>query len=123
MTNEQALALRPLDPVYVKRFHREGQVVRIHAAKQIAVVNVGMLEVEVPFNGLALPPQRVAPRPPAPTQPPAAATPAPAAEQAPADPDGSGTDVVMPPPADTPVETPPPREPQADAPPPAGEGG
>lgn len=71
MTAEQVLALRPLDPVYVKRFRREGQVVRVNPAKQIAVVNVGLLEVEVPFDGLALPLTAE----PAGAQPPAAAKP------------------------------------------------
>ncbi len=65
LTDEQVAALGAGDSVYVKRFHRVGRVVRIAAAKKVALVDVGMLEVEVPFNGLAgLPPRpEAAPRP------------------------------------------------------------
>ncbi len=46
-------ALKPNDSVYVKRFHREGTVVRVEADKRVVIVSAGVLEVEVPFNGLA----------------------------------------------------------------------
>ena len=55
MKPEQAAALKPLDTVYVQRFQREGRIVRIVPAKKLAVVDMGLLEVEVPFDGLALP--------------------------------------------------------------------
>jgi hypothetical protein len=43
--------------VYVKRFHREGRIVRVIPAKKLAMVQVGAMEIEVPFGGLAkLPP-------------------------------------------------------------------
>jgi hypothetical protein len=69
---EQAAALQPMDAVYVKRFHREGRVVRVKAAKQLVVVNVGLLDVEVPFDGLAQLPKREAPKPPEKKKPKAA---------------------------------------------------
>jgi len=52
LTDEQAAALKPLDSVFVKRFHREGRVVRVKPGKKTVVITVGMLEVEVPFDGL-----------------------------------------------------------------------
>lgn len=52
LTDEQAAALQPGDRVYAKRFHREGTVVRVTPAKRLAVVSVGLLEVELPFDGL-----------------------------------------------------------------------
>lgn len=55
LTDEQAATLRPGDRVYAKRFHREGTVVRVAPAKRLAVVNVGLLEIELPFEGLAAP--------------------------------------------------------------------
>jgi DNA mismatch repair protein MutS2 len=55
LTDAQAAALQPGDLVYAKRFHRQGRLVRVHAAKKLAVVSVGLLEVEVPFSGLAMP--------------------------------------------------------------------
>lgn len=58
LTPEQVLALSPGDRVIVKRFHREGTLVRINAEKKLAVVNVGLLEVEAPFDGLAQKPPR-----------------------------------------------------------------
>jgi DNA mismatch repair protein MutS2 len=64
LTPEQAAALKPLDAIYVNRFHREGQVVRVNPAKNLAIVSVGMLEMEVPFSGLAVPPSPDRPRPP-----------------------------------------------------------
>lgn len=66
LTDEQAAALQPLDHVFVQRFRRVGRIVRVVPHKKLAVVDVGMLEVEVPFEGLALPsaPKRP-PRPPA----------------------------------------------------------
>ncbi len=56
LTEEQVAALQPEDTIYVRRFHREGRLVRLKPAKQIAIVNVGLLEVEVPYSGLGLPP-------------------------------------------------------------------
>lgn len=52
---ESAKSLRPGDRLYVKRFHREGFLVRINAEKRIAIVAMGVFgEVEAPFSGLAL---------------------------------------------------------------------
>lgn len=63
LTAEQARLLQPQAAVYVKRFHREGRIVRVHETKGVAVVSVGALELEVPFDGLALPrDDRPAPR-------------------------------------------------------------
>ncbi|MBU0638484.1 MAG: DNA strand exchange inhibitor protein [Planctomycetes bacterium] len=82
LTDDQAAALRPGDTVYAKRFHREGTVVRIKLARKMAVVTVGVLEIEAPFDGLALPPQHQEkpPRPPR-KNPPVAAQPRMAAQQ------------------------------------------
>lgn len=55
LTDEQALALQPGDAVYVKRFHRLGSVVRVNPHKRVVLVSVGLLEVEVPFDGLEQP--------------------------------------------------------------------
>jgi len=66
LSDEQALALKPMDPVYVQRFRRAGRVVRVTPAKKLVLVDVGLLEVEVPFDGLALPAAPKAPRPPHP---------------------------------------------------------
>ncbi|MCK4341925.1 MAG: DNA strand exchange inhibitor protein [Phycisphaerae bacterium] len=66
LTEEQATALQPMDPVYVQRFHREGRVVRLKLSKKLAIVNMGLLEVEVPFDGLAFPPQPKRPQKPRP---------------------------------------------------------
>jgi DNA mismatch repair protein MutS2 len=55
LTPEEAAALQPLEEVYVKRFHRAGRVVRVKTGKQLVLVSVGLLEVEVPFDGLARP--------------------------------------------------------------------
>ncbi len=55
LTTEQAAALQPLDTVFVRRFHREGRVVRIKPGGKEVVVSVGMLEIEVPLSGLARP--------------------------------------------------------------------
>jgi DNA mismatch repair protein MutS2 len=77
LTEAEINALQFGDRVVVKRLHREGRVVRVESAKQVAFVSVGAFEVEVPFDGLALPERsakRVA-RKPAPrrAEPPAAA--------------------------------------------------
>jgi DNA mismatch repair protein MutS2 len=77
LTQEQIDALQPQDAVYVTRFHREGRVVRLNHAKQIAIVDMGLLEVEVPFHGLAIPAPALEPAetprpetpPPTPDQP------------------------------------------------------
>ena len=63
LTEQQAIALQPLDPVYVQRFRRMGRVKRVIAAKKLVVVEVGHLEVEVPYDGLAHPPTPKAPPP------------------------------------------------------------
>jgi DNA mismatch repair protein MutS2 len=63
LSDQQIAALQPDDTVYVRRFHREGRLVRLKLAKQLAIVNVGLLEVEVPYDGLALIPKPE--RPPA----------------------------------------------------------
>ena len=55
LTDEQAAALGAGDSVFAKRFHRDGTIVRVDAEKRLAVVTVGLLEVEVPFSGLAAP--------------------------------------------------------------------
>lgn len=55
LTEADANALESGDRVVVKRLHREGRVVRVEPAKKVALVSVGRFEVEVPFNGLALP--------------------------------------------------------------------
>jgi dsDNA-specific endonuclease/ATPase MutS2 len=53
----QAIArLRPGDKVCVRRFEREGTVVRVHLHKQTALVVVGALEFEVPLAELRIPP-------------------------------------------------------------------
>lgn len=44
--------LRPGDKVHVQRFDRPGQIVRVLLHKQLAVVNVGAMEVEVPLREL-----------------------------------------------------------------------
>ena len=53
MTDEQASKLEAGEHVYVKRFHREGVIIRVVPEKKVAAVSVGLLEVEVPFSGLA----------------------------------------------------------------------
>ncbi|MBP7935651.1 MAG: DNA strand exchange inhibitor protein [Phycisphaerae bacterium] len=52
---ETVSALRPGDRVHVQRFDRPGQVVRVLLHKQLAVVNLGAMEVEVPLRELSLP--------------------------------------------------------------------
>jgi DNA mismatch repair protein MutS2 len=44
--------LRPGDKVHVQRFDRVGQVVRVLLHKQLAVVSIGAMEVEVPLREL-----------------------------------------------------------------------
>jgi DNA mismatch repair protein MutS2 len=103
LTPEQLAALQPEDLVYVKRFHREGRLVRLKPAKQLALVDIGLLEVEVPYSGLGLlpkpepPPVRnrsvsaVPPVADAPTPPPLPAVEPPASSpsEAPASPDAT----------------------------------
>jgi dsDNA-specific endonuclease/ATPase MutS2 len=118
LTDAQLAALQPEDVVYVKRFHREGRLVRLKPAKQIAIVNVGALEVEVPFSGLGLltrperPPARShgpgqGPRPAESPHPPTETPARPAAE--------SPTTASAPPPAA--VSAPPEAAPDAAPPP------
>lgn len=52
LSDAAAAQLGAGDRVYAKRFHREGTIVRVLPEKRLAVVNVGLLEVEVPFEGL-----------------------------------------------------------------------
>lgn len=47
--------LQPGDRVHVRRFDREGRVVRMKMHKQLAVVSVGTMEIEVPLKELTLP--------------------------------------------------------------------
>ncbi|MFO0840619.1 MAG: MutS2/Smr-associated SH3 domain-containing protein [Phycisphaerae bacterium] len=64
LTPEQGAALQAGDIVIAKRFHREGRVVRINSSKGLAIVSVGLLQLEVPFNGLAfVPKDEPAPKP------------------------------------------------------------
>jgi len=54
--------LKPGDRVYVKKFAREGSIVRMQLHQQLAVVSLGNVTVEVPLQELILPerPQRPA---------------------------------------------------------------
>lgn len=88
LTAAEVEALKPLDAVYVRRFHREGRVVRVKSGKQVVVVNVGALEVEVPYDGLARSrssmsaPQKTRPVEPEPARPnPPPVPPAPIGDQ------------------------------------------
>jgi len=49
-------ALRPGDTVHVRRFDRPGRVVRMMLHKQLAVVAVGAVEMEVPIREILPPP-------------------------------------------------------------------
>jgi len=89
--------LQPGDTVVVKRFHRDGTLVRTIPAKQVAVVTVGLLEVEVPFDGLALPPKSE-PTPAAPKSPSRPSEPAPPTAQQDAAPPTDSTAAAQPPP-------------------------
>ncbi|MBK8913848.1 MAG: hypothetical protein IPM64_04455 [Phycisphaerales bacterium] len=60
---KQLAALAPGDRVFARRFGREGTVVRVTAARGTATVTLGLLEVELPLDGLA------AARPPRPSGP------------------------------------------------------
>ncbi|UCD28378.1 MAG: DNA strand exchange inhibitor protein [Planctomycetota bacterium] len=48
------LSLRPGDEVHVKQFDRSGKVVRMQLHKQLAVVSVGAMEIEVPIRELTI---------------------------------------------------------------------
>lgn len=48
--------LRPGHTVHVRRFDREGTIVRMQLQKQTAVVSLGTLELEVPLSDLRIPP-------------------------------------------------------------------
>lgn len=54
LSDSQIAALQQGDAVYVKRFHRDGRIVRVEPEKRVVVVNVGLLEVEAPFDGLGV---------------------------------------------------------------------
>ena len=49
---EQISSLRPGDKVRVPKFDREGVVVRVQLKKQVALVSVGAMEMEVPLTEL-----------------------------------------------------------------------
>ena len=55
LTPEQLDALQTGDAVHVKRFHRNGVVARVEPDRKLAVVSLGLLEIEVPYDGLAQP--------------------------------------------------------------------
>lgn len=56
ITPAELAQLKPGDPIYAKRFHREGVVVRTNPEKGVAIISVGLFgEVETPASGLALP--------------------------------------------------------------------
>jgi dsDNA-specific endonuclease/ATPase MutS2 len=57
LSDQQAGGLKSGDSIYVKRFRREGRVVRMNLAKRVASVSVGALEMELPFDGLSMPPE------------------------------------------------------------------
>ncbi len=88
LTEAEAKALQFGDQVVVKRLHRQGRVVRIEAARHLAIVSVGVFEVEVAFDGLGAPessrkrvsgkPHARTPKPPAPKP---GTTPEPSSEQ------------------------------------------
>jgi hypothetical protein len=68
LNDVQLAALQPDDRVYVAKMSREGRVVRVDRDKKVAFVNVGLFEVEAPFDGLGVaratpPPKRKGPRP------------------------------------------------------------
>jgi DNA mismatch repair protein MutS2 len=60
LTEKQLEALKPGDEVYAIRFNRAGTIARLNINKQVAIVSLGLLEVEIPREGLALPPARQA---------------------------------------------------------------
>lgn len=53
LTAEAIEKLQPMDSLYVVRFRREGRFIRLIANRHLAVVNMGLFEVEVPYDGLA----------------------------------------------------------------------
>jgi len=57
LSDAQVNELKAGDAVYVKRLHRRGRLVRLVPEKKLAVVNVGLFEAEVPYHGLAQPPE------------------------------------------------------------------
>lgn len=56
LSERQIAALQEGDEVYAIRFERVGHVVRVRLDKKVAVVSMGALEVELPFDGLAAAP-------------------------------------------------------------------
>ncbi len=54
---ERILRLQPGDEVYVRKFDTAGRVVRVRFEKQMAYVNMGTLEVEVPLVDVVFPNQ------------------------------------------------------------------
>ncbi len=114
LTDDQAAALHPLDTVYVKRFHRDGRVVRVNAVRKLVVVNVGLLDVEVPYDGLVLPPAPAAAKPRSRPEPAKPVEPQPASQPnqvsttgTPATPSSAPAAVVQAPQAPAEVSTPP----------------
>jgi dsDNA-specific endonuclease/ATPase MutS2 len=59
---EKLARLGPGDEVYVRRFHRTGRIIRMNADKQLAVVDMDKMEVQVGWDEIRLPkpPQRPA---------------------------------------------------------------
>ena len=55
LSEAEISALKAGDEIVVKRLHRLGRIARIETDKHVAVVSVGLFEVEVPFNGIAIP--------------------------------------------------------------------
>ncbi len=55
---EMVSRLQPGDTVHVRRFDREGRVVRMQFHKQLAVVSIGAMEIEVPLRELSLPAEK-----------------------------------------------------------------
>ncbi|MBI4579499.1 MAG: DNA strand exchange inhibitor protein [Planctomycetes bacterium] len=53
---QRITSLRPGDRVHVRRFDRPGTIVRVLLHKQLAVVNVGSMELEVPLREILLAP-------------------------------------------------------------------
>ena len=52
--SQRVVKLQPGDEIFVRKFHRPGKIVRMQLHKQLAVVDVGKLQVEVPLNEVEL---------------------------------------------------------------------
>lgn len=53
LSDKDIEALNAGDEVYAKRFHRRARVIRVNAPRKTVVVSMGLLEVELPYDGLA----------------------------------------------------------------------